>query len=280
MIPESNPRSETDYTIVDDTDECTVFTATGKKFGDRPGREFRDSSGLPLYELHQKLVPLSQPWTISLPGCDDSGLVSTQLRPNLRGYRCVSCEIKFQNAAAIPNKHVHEKIVKLHTQRRPSRLYAFDVMDGDRKVAEVQESISKNEKLALMPEHRKGYHPILDIRVAPGVDLALVSHVSTEGKHADADLGHPHCRYSVGLDVCISLVATISVNLCPACLFAFHSIQRRHDQILHVAFVVNALPTSHIIVMTSMYHPFNPTPPEQHSRRTSFPTLTSILVPQ
>ncbi|RMJ28936.1 hypothetical protein PHISP_00147 [Aspergillus sp. HF37] len=175
LVPECNPRSETDYTIIDDADESDVFTITGKKFGDRPGREFRDASGLPLYELHQRAIPLKQPWSVRLPGGDSDSLVSTQLWPSLRGYRSVSCEFKFQNAAAIDNKQPHEKSVKLHTQRRPSRLYAFDVLDGDRKIIEVQESISKNDKLALMPESRKDYHPILDIRVAPGVDLVLAA---------------------------------------------------------------------------------------------------------
>lgn len=101
--------------------------------------------------------------------------MTTQLRPSLRGYRNVSCEFKFQNAAAVENKRVQEKMVKLTTLRRASRLYVFDVMDGDRKIVEVQESVGKNDRLAMMPESRRGYHPILDIRVAPGVDLALVS---------------------------------------------------------------------------------------------------------
>lgn len=81
----------------------------------------------------------------------------------------------FENAAAIANKQIAEKMMKLQTYRRPSMLYAFDVLDGDRKVVEVQESVQKNERLALMPESRRGYYPILDIRVAPGVDLTLVS---------------------------------------------------------------------------------------------------------
>lgn len=175
MIPACNSRSETDYIIKDDTDEEIVFTVTGKKFGGQPGREFRDKSGLPLFELHQKFIVFKQPWTVRLPGCGHQDLVTTQLRRSFRAFGNGNCDLMFENAAAIGNKQLHEKMMKLQTSRRPSMLYAFDVLDGDRKVIEVQESVQKNEKLALMPESRRGYHPILDIRVSPGVDLALVS---------------------------------------------------------------------------------------------------------
>lgn len=175
MKPECNPRSETDYIIKDDLDESVVFTVTGKKFGDRPGREFRDQSGLPLFELRQKAILLRQPWTIRLPGCDDADLVSIHLRRNFWDFSNGNCDLKFENAAAVENKQLADKIAKLRTHRRQSMLYAFDVLDGDRKVAEIQESVQKNDRLAMMPESRKGYRPILDIRVAPGVDLALVS---------------------------------------------------------------------------------------------------------
>ena len=174
MIPACDSRSETDYIIRDDMDDEIVCTVTGKKFGGQPGREFRDKSGLPLFELHQKSIVFKQPWTVRLPGCGDKDLVTTHLRRNFRDFGNGNCDLIFENAAAIQNKHTREKMMKLQTYRRQSMLYAFDVLDGDRKVVEVQESVQKNERLALMPESRKGYHPILDIRVAPGVDLTLV----------------------------------------------------------------------------------------------------------
>lgn len=175
MVPACNSRSETDYTIRDDFDDSIVFTVTGKKFGGQPGREFRDRSGLPLFDLHQRLIVFKQPWTVRLPGCVDKNLVTTQPRRSFRAFGNGNCDVTFENAAAITNKQVAEKMMKLQTYRRPSMLYAFDVLDGDRKVVEVQESVQRNERLALMPESRRGYHPILDIRVAPDVDLTLVS---------------------------------------------------------------------------------------------------------
>lgn len=51
LRPQANPDSATDYTIKDDVTGKTVFTITGSRYGSDPGREFRDSSGLPLFHL-------------------------------------------------------------------------------------------------------------------------------------------------------------------------------------------------------------------------------------
>lgn len=51
------------------------------------------------------------------------------------------------------------------------------MIDGDRRVAEVCESVRHNDKLALTAGSRRGHRPALDIVITPGVDMALVGFV-------------------------------------------------------------------------------------------------------
>jgi hypothetical protein len=81
--------------------------------------------------------------------------------------------LSFENAAAFEGKRVDEKMLTLRVERHGNALAAFDVVDGDRKVAEIKESIQHNEKLALIS--RQGWRPALDVIVMPGVDISLVS---------------------------------------------------------------------------------------------------------
>lgn len=54
-------------------------------------------------------------------------------------------------------------------------LAVFDIVDGDRMIAELRESITHNEKLVLRKMQRGGDHrPALDLIVSPGVDIPLV----------------------------------------------------------------------------------------------------------
>ena len=66
-------------------------------------------------------------------------------------------------------------MLTLNIERHGNALALFDIVDGDRKVAEVRESIHHNEKLALMRGSRQGYRPAMDVIVMPGVDISLVS---------------------------------------------------------------------------------------------------------
>jgi hypothetical protein len=52
----------------------------------------------------------------------------------------------------------------------------FDIVDEDRRIAEVRESVQHNEKLNLRKSSRgQGHRPTLDLTVMPGVDVSLVS---------------------------------------------------------------------------------------------------------
>lgn len=174
LRPLGDAQSQTAYRIEDD-DGITMFTVTGRKSSDRSCREFRDASGLPLFELHRKMS-FKNVWSVTLPGSSISKIATgtPRLIFNRGGSAYGSFNITFKNVAAMESKPDEEKRLTLNIERHGNALALFDVVDGDRKVAEVRESIAHNKKLALFPESRRGYRPVLDVTVTPGVDLSLV----------------------------------------------------------------------------------------------------------
>lgn len=163
---------------IQDADGITLYTATGRKFSDRPCREFRDASGLPLFELHRK-TSFKNNWSVTLPGSNPASPIAKGALQrssfSAAGWGNCNFTITFDNVAAADGKQPEERTLTLEVQRHGNVLALFDIVDGDRKIAEVKESIRHNEKLALMPASRLGYRPVLDVIVTPGVDMALVS---------------------------------------------------------------------------------------------------------
>lgn len=173
LRPFGSPQSAVAYKITEE-DGTLQFTVTGRKYTDRSCREFRDESGLPLFELHRKWS-WTNSWSVSLPGCDTATIATGTPRWNLGKTSFGNFSLSFENAAAWEGKQLDEKMLTLNIERHGYALALFDVVDGDRKVAEVRESIHHNEKLALMRGSRQGYRPALDIIIMPGVDISLVS---------------------------------------------------------------------------------------------------------
>lgn len=194
MRPQGDKQSSRAYKI-EDSDGVTLFTATGRKFSVRACREFWDASGLPLFELHRKMS-LKNTWSVTLPGSKHANIATASA-----GWSVGDFKITFQNRAAVESKKEEEKILTLEVEKYGNALASFDVVDGDRKVAEIRESIPHNEKLALLPSSKKGYRPVLDVTVLPGVDLSLVRHVihipRVPGLTLPTDRNH--YSYGVGL---------------------------------------------------------------------------------
>lgn len=172
LKPRGDAHSAVAYRVTDD-DGITHFTATGQKFSDRTCREFRDASGLPLFELHRKFSLRNNTWAVTLPGSDTANIATGTLRMSLGLLNYFT--ITFENAAAVDTKKEEDKTLTLRVEKYGNVLATFDVVDGDRKIAEIRESIPHNRKLALLPESKEGYRPVLDITVTPGVDTSLVS---------------------------------------------------------------------------------------------------------
>ncbi|KAJ5499129.1 hypothetical protein N7453_008180 [Penicillium expansum] len=174
LKPHGDPQSDHAYKISDE-EGSPVFTATGRKYNDRSCRELRDSSGLPLFDIHTK--PFSNPlgWVVTLPGSKISDATIAKAMPKL-AWNSINLIFSFRNGAAEERKSEEDKQLTLTIKKHGEALAFFDIVDGDRRIAELRESIIHNEKLVLRKMKRGGDHrPALDIIVSPGVDISLVT---------------------------------------------------------------------------------------------------------
>ncbi|KAJ5090329.1 hypothetical protein N7532_009013 [Penicillium argentinense] len=180
LKPGRDDSAEVGYCI-EQEDGTPVYTVTGRKFGDRTSREFRDESGLPLFEIHRWAV-LSVPfyWYLTLPGSDRKARIATvESQTSLKGG---DLKVSFENIAYNPDtkdKGEAQKGITLMVRRHGEALRLFDIVDGDRRVGEVRESIRFNEKLFLTKKSRRqGARPAMEIVVVPGVDASLVAAIA------------------------------------------------------------------------------------------------------
>lgn len=172
LKPQGDAHSAVSYKITNE-DGASAFTVTGRKYSDRSCREFRDSSGLPLFELHTMsaaIFPLR--WYITLPGDNDLKVAKAAVRMS---WNSEVLKFTFQNMAAGDTKKEEDKELTLRVKRHGEALMFFDIVDKDRRIAEVRESIRHNERLALRRSSRgQSHRPALDLIVMPGVDASLV----------------------------------------------------------------------------------------------------------
>lgn len=173
LKPQGDTHSAISYKITEE-DGSPAFTVTGQKYSDRSCREFRDASGLPLFELHGfNAVTFSFQWYITLPGNDDVKVATGSPRVSWAGE---ALKFTFRNMAAVEGKRDEDKELTLKVRRHGEALTFFDILDGDRRVAEVRESVKHNLRLNLRRSSRGGkYRPALDLVVMPGVDSSVVS---------------------------------------------------------------------------------------------------------
>lgn len=170
LCPQGDAHSAAAYKVKDQ-DGQTVFTASGWKYNNGSCREVRNATGLPLFELHRK-ISLKRTWYITLPGDKREETLATaspRFTPAFGNFN-----ITLKNAVACDTKSGAEMELTLAIERHGRVLQSFDVVHGDRRVAEVCESVRHNDRLALTAGARRGYRPALDIVVAPAVDMALV----------------------------------------------------------------------------------------------------------
>lgn len=173
LRPQGNAQSAVAYKITDE-DGIPQFSVTRRKFSsNRWCREFHDESGLPLFELHRKFA-ITNIWSVTLPGNKDDSIATGTPRWSLNTTEAGNLNFSFENAAALDSKRGDEKSLTLQVQRHGAVLASFDVVDGNRKIAEVRESILHNERLVLMHRYGKYHHPVLDLTIMPGVDMSLV----------------------------------------------------------------------------------------------------------
>jgi hypothetical protein len=171
--PKCDGHSASEYIIRNDADGSTVFTVTGQTSGHCAGREFRDASGLPLFELH-KVVSFKRPWRVRLPGADKKDdLIEVSTKRSFGNY-----DLVLRNAAADESKGESDKMVKLGVHQTSAAFWpTFEVMAAGRKVVDVHESLKRNETIGTFDTdwpRQLPSRPVLDVRVSEGFDLSLV----------------------------------------------------------------------------------------------------------
>ncbi|KAJ5097025.1 hypothetical protein N7456_007746 [Penicillium angulare] len=174
--PKYDKHSPAEFTVKYDSDDSTLFTVTGKKYGNRPVREFRDKSGLPMFESERVWPALrwKKPWRVRLPG-NNEDLVDIKLK-----WKPHTFDMTFRNALAQDAKKDEDKLVTLEV-RRASALCSFAVYADGRKVADIRESVVRNRTISFWgvnTSNSTNHIPtrkIMDVLVADGFDLSLVS---------------------------------------------------------------------------------------------------------
>jgi hypothetical protein len=173
LKPKYDHRSPNEYTIKRYWDDSTMFTITGHKYGDRPAREFRDSSGLPMFEARATSLAWKRPLRVRLPGNETNELVDFRLDSN-RAFK-----LSFRNSMAPETEEKGYNIVTVEVRDMESAAYTgCSAMVKGQKVLDIRESVTMNRNspkcraqgdVSLMPRQ------ILEVLVAEGFDMSLVS---------------------------------------------------------------------------------------------------------
>lgn len=175
LKPKYDHRSPNEYTIKRYWDDSTVFTVTGHKYGDTPAREFRDASGLPMFQSRATVLAWKRPLRVRLPGNEDEELVDFKV--DMKNVY----KLSFRNSMAPESKNESEKVVTVEVRDISSPVrQGFSASVGGQQVVDVRESITLNKTLptataafkydvSLVPRQ------VLEILVGEGFDLSLVS---------------------------------------------------------------------------------------------------------
>lgn len=167
LYPGGNALSECAY-FIEDEGADVLFTVSGRRCSPHCCREVRDQSGLPLFEIHQRSRWVHNEWSITLPGCRTTEIAIGKRRPG------GDLHLVLENMAAV-GFSVEQRSLPIDLEKYGKILAIYDVVDGDRKIMEIKESIQHNKRLALLSSSKVGYRPAIDMVIMPGVDMALVS---------------------------------------------------------------------------------------------------------
>ncbi|CAI7594936.1 unnamed protein product [Penicillium glandicola] len=173
LKPKYDRRSPNEYTIKRYSDASMIFTVTGHKYGDTPAREFRDSSGLPMFQSRATALAWKRPLRVRLPGNEDEELVDFRV-DSKKVYR-----LRFRNSMEPDSKSESDRMVTVEVRETGSFAWqGFSASVGGQKVVDIRESMTMNKTLpkctsqgdiSLMPRQ------VLEILVAEGFDLSLAA---------------------------------------------------------------------------------------------------------
>lgn len=185
--PQGSSQSKVAYDIYHEAG-ASAFTASGRKYNGRECREFRDKSGLPLFEIYKKPWYSPDAYTITLPGSNDAESTIAKASPE---WGADQMSILYRNGAGDENRTEGSRGSRLTVKKHGNLINLFDVVDDDgRKIIELRESINHNDRLALRRNSRSKSRPALDLMVTPGVDIALVrAHTAGRSTLTDVKTG-------------------------------------------------------------------------------------------
>ncbi|KAJ5155249.1 hypothetical protein N7492_008052 [Penicillium capsulatum] len=169
--PQGHSQSKVAYDIFHDAG-ADAFTASGRKYNDRECREFRDKSGLPLFDIYKKPWYSPDAYTITMPGSNDADSTILKASPD---WGTNQLTMIFRNGAGDEERSEGSRGSRLTVVKHGHLMNTFDVSDNSRKIIQLRESVNHNNKLALRRKSRSKYRPALDLTVTPGVDIALAS---------------------------------------------------------------------------------------------------------
>ncbi|KAJ5319731.1 hypothetical protein N7508_000014 [Penicillium antarcticum] len=176
--PKYDARSTDEYCIRYDNDDSILITVTGKEYNERSTREFRDSSGLPLFEI-QKVSSLGwksrRPWRIRLPGSKETDLVDIRLR----GLMKKTFEMDFRNVVTRDTRNEDDNMVHMVVHRVSSVYRVYEVRVDGLKVVDIRESMERNRSVPTMMYNSSGgilpSRLVMEVLVAADFDMSLAS---------------------------------------------------------------------------------------------------------
>lgn len=169
--PQGSAQSKVAYNIFHEAG-ASAFTASGRKYNDRECHEFRDKSGLPLFDIYKKPWYSPGAYFITLPGSNDAESTIAKISPE---WGADQMHISYRNGAGDQSRTEGSRGSRLTVKKYGHLINLFDVVDDSRKIIQLRESIHHNDRLALRRNSRSKSRPALDLIVTPGVDIALVS---------------------------------------------------------------------------------------------------------
>lgn len=168
--PQGGPNAKVAYQVMHEAG-ANAFTASGRKYNDRGCREFRDKSGLPLFDIYRKPWYSLHSYLITLPGSKDGDATIAKAWVD---WGVSQMTISYRNGAGDEDRSEGSRGSSLTVIKHGNLMNIFDVIDHGRKVMELRESVNHNSRLALRRDSRSRSRPALDLNVTQGVDIALV----------------------------------------------------------------------------------------------------------
>lgn len=192
LRPRYDEHALDEYTVNFDSDDKVLLTASGLRYDRKGVREFRDASGLPLFECEKIWTPAWRkrgPWLVRLPGNTSSSSKDEGEEIASTSRSAVSIvnkfDITFRNAAAQDAKTEEDRMITLHVRRTNPNFCVWSVSLGDKVLVHIRDSHERN-KHRPSTGRLTGSHTgsmaydmykrlTVDVLVAENFDLSLVS---------------------------------------------------------------------------------------------------------